>query len=124
MGKEFNSSGGEILGTIDRGDYWKVMFHEREIKISELERSIKSLKKQMLFKDIQLLQVSVNSYDQSIKQAHSEVKNAREQYENVRDKVSENLGYQLKDCIIDSTTLEVARYDDTPSDAKDSIKGV
>lgn len=113
MSKAYNVlENSEILGTLTPEEYWKLRFGQVEMEKANLQVSMKTLKKALIEKDVQLLMGKINSMKSEVNQALSQEIAAKKDYELTRKDISDRLGADLKGCIIDDVTLEVTRDND------------
>lgn len=98
-----------IIGNLSKEQYFELCFLMEKMLKNRMDAKIKEQNLTMMEKDLVIAQLKMALFKQVVKDAQGEASLHKEEYEEFRNKLSVELGYDLKDVIIDPVTLEVKK---------------
>lgn len=100
-----------IRGKIKRTTYWEWRFLAQEMHNEQLKFELEQKKFDLIEKEIELVKLKQVLYKGAIKSQQDKSLGKKQEFEKYIKDLEEKLGFSLKNCAIDDTTLEVKELD-------------
>jgi RecG-like helicase len=99
------------IGKMEPSKYWEWRCTIEELKTAKLNEKLAVYKKDLLTKELIIKQLELKNHAQIESKIYQEKIAAQKEYERFKLSLEEDLGFDLKDCVIDDITFEVKKLD-------------
>ena len=99
----------EIIETpkMTEAQYWELRCTQEELKFSKLNEKKVHLEREIMNKEIENRKLRLALFKETLKSSRAFVEQCEKEHENTLERLSKDIGVDLKNCSIDPYTFEV-----------------